>query len=184
MRYRITERDEDILAHLIQGASNEDIAKQTYCSPRTVKQHIRRMFWVTGTDNRVELALWKLGTRAPEKIVHPVLNKNPRMEQCARFMVAGRTNQQIAALMGTTEQVIKNYGRKIYDIFGVWSKLELAIMLGVPDVPKDQVRGQAVGVGKAGSHHGAVEQEEKGHAASVRVPSVQQRQSNRVASGA
>jgi len=39
----------------------------------------------------------------------------------------GKTNPQIAADMGSTEQVIKNQLRGIFDKLGVWSRLELAL---------------------------------------------------------
>jgi hypothetical protein len=39
----------------------------------------------------------------------------------------GQTNRQIASVIGTTEQVIKNYLRNTFDKLGVWSRLELAL---------------------------------------------------------
>jgi DNA-binding NarL/FixJ family response regulator len=39
----------------------------------------------------------------------------------------GKRNKEIAFQMGTTEQVIKNYLRKIYDKLGVSDRLELAL---------------------------------------------------------
>jgi DNA-binding NarL/FixJ family response regulator len=39
----------------------------------------------------------------------------------------GLTNRQIAKLIGTSEQVVKNYLRTTFDKLGVWSRLELAL---------------------------------------------------------
>ena len=39
----------------------------------------------------------------------------------------GRTNPEIAGLLGTSEQIIKNHLRGIFDKLGVWSRLELAL---------------------------------------------------------
>jgi len=39
----------------------------------------------------------------------------------------GKRNKEIAYQLGTTEQVIKNYLRKIYDKLGVSDRLELAL---------------------------------------------------------
>jgi hypothetical protein len=39
----------------------------------------------------------------------------------------GQTNREIAIVIGTTEQVIKNYLRNTFDKLGVWSRLELAL---------------------------------------------------------
>ena len=39
----------------------------------------------------------------------------------------GKRNKEIGFQLGTTEQVIKNYLRKIYDKLGVSDRLELAL---------------------------------------------------------
>ena len=43
------------------------------------------------------------------------------------LIVQGYKNKEIATQLGTTEQVIKNYLRKIYDKLGVSDRLELAL---------------------------------------------------------
>lgn len=45
----------------------------------------------------------------------------------ATMVWQGQTNPQIAAVLGTTEQVIKNHLRNVFDKLGVWSRLELAL---------------------------------------------------------
>jgi DNA-binding NarL/FixJ family response regulator len=47
--------------------------------------------------------------------------------EVAGLVWEGRTNRQIASVVGTTEQVVKNYLRSIFDKLGVWSRLELAL---------------------------------------------------------
>lgn len=39
----------------------------------------------------------------------------------------GKTNPEIAAALGGTEQVVKNQLRGVFDKLGVWSRLELAL---------------------------------------------------------
>jgi len=39
----------------------------------------------------------------------------------------GRTNPEIAGCLGTSEQIVKNHLRCIFDKLGVWSRLELAL---------------------------------------------------------
>ena len=39
----------------------------------------------------------------------------------------GRTNPEIALTLGTSEQLIKNQLRSVFDKLGVWSRLELAL---------------------------------------------------------
>jgi DNA-binding NarL/FixJ family response regulator len=43
------------------------------------------------------------------------------------LIVQGYKNKEIAAQLGTTEQVIKNYLRNVYDKIGVSDRLELAL---------------------------------------------------------
>lgn len=47
--------------------------------------------------------------------------------EVARLVWQGLTNREIANLIGTTEQVVKNYLRNTFDKLGVWSRLELAL---------------------------------------------------------
>jgi DNA-binding NarL/FixJ family response regulator len=45
----------------------------------------------------------------------------------ATLVWEGLTNREISKLIGTTEQVVKNYLRSTFDKLGVWSRLELAL---------------------------------------------------------
>lgn len=45
----------------------------------------------------------------------------------ATLVWQGQTNPEIAMAVGTTEQVIKNHLRNVFDKLGVWSRLELAL---------------------------------------------------------
>jgi DNA-binding NarL/FixJ family response regulator len=45
----------------------------------------------------------------------------------ATMVWQGMTNREIAGIVGTTEQVVKNYLRTTFDKLGVWSRLELAL---------------------------------------------------------
>jgi DNA-binding NarL/FixJ family response regulator len=47
--------------------------------------------------------------------------------QVATLVWEGLTNREIAKIVGTTEQVVKNYLRTAFDKLGVWSRLELAL---------------------------------------------------------
>ena len=47
--------------------------------------------------------------------------------QVATLVWEGLTNREIAGIIGTTEQVVKNYLRTTFDKLGVWSRLELAL---------------------------------------------------------
>ena len=47
--------------------------------------------------------------------------------EIATLVWTGQTNPEIARRLGTSEQVIKNHLRSIFDKLGVWSRLELAM---------------------------------------------------------
>ena len=45
----------------------------------------------------------------------------------ATLVWQGRTNPEIALTLSTSEQVVKNQLRSVFDKLGVWSRLELAL---------------------------------------------------------
>ena len=55
------------------------------------------------------------------------LRLSPKETAIMTCITEGKRNKEIAFQLGTTEQVIKNYLRKIYDKLGVSDRLELAL---------------------------------------------------------
>jgi len=47
--------------------------------------------------------------------------------QVATLVWQGLTNRDIAEVLNTSEQVVKNYLRTAFDKLGVWTRLELAL---------------------------------------------------------
>jgi DNA-binding CsgD family transcriptional regulator len=47
--------------------------------------------------------------------------------EVATLVWQGLTNKDIAGVLGTSEQVVKNYLRTAFDKLGVWTRLELAL---------------------------------------------------------
>ncbi|MGA8540688.1 MAG: LuxR C-terminal-related transcriptional regulator [Terriglobales bacterium] len=47
--------------------------------------------------------------------------------QVATLVWQGLTNKDIASVLRTSEQVVKNYLRTAFDKLGVWTRLELAL---------------------------------------------------------
>jgi len=52
---------------------------------------------------------------------------NPREITVATMVWQGKTNPEIAGVLGSTEQVVKTQLRSVFDKLGVWSRLELAL---------------------------------------------------------
>jgi DNA-binding NarL/FixJ family response regulator len=57
------------------------------------------------------------GTRAP----------NEREQRVIALVAQGLKNSEVAQAIGTTEHVVKNYLRVIYDKLGLWNRVELAL---------------------------------------------------------
>ena len=52
---------------------------------------------------------------------------NERERRVIALVAQGLKNSEVAEAMGTTEHVVKNYLRVIYDKLGVWNRVELAL---------------------------------------------------------
>ena len=57
----------------------------------------------------------------------PKVSLTPKESIIVSCVTQGMKNKEIAARVGTTEQVVKNYLRKVYDKLGVADRLELAL---------------------------------------------------------
>lgn len=56
-------------------------------------------------------------------------NRNPskREQRVIELVAQGLKNSEVASAIGTTEHVVKNYLRVIYDKLGLWNRVELAL---------------------------------------------------------
>ena len=52
---------------------------------------------------------------------------NEREQRVIELVAQGLKNKEVAEEIGTTEHVIKNYLRTIYDKLGLWNRVELAL---------------------------------------------------------
>jgi DNA-binding NarL/FixJ family response regulator len=59
----------------------------------------------------------RYGTRKPSEREYRVIE----------LVAQGLKNRDVAAAIGTTEHVVKNYLRAIYDKLGLWNRVELAL---------------------------------------------------------
>jgi DNA-binding NarL/FixJ family response regulator len=50
-----------------------------------------------------------------------------REQRVIELVAQGLKNSEVADAIGTTEHVIKNYLRVIYDKLGLWNRVELAL---------------------------------------------------------
>ncbi|GAA3865676.1 response regulator transcription factor [Saccharothrix violaceirubra] len=59
----LTDREEQILAAVARGRTNNEIAREFHISLSTVKSHVASLMTKLGARNRVEIALWAYETR-------------------------------------------------------------------------------------------------------------------------
>jgi DNA-binding NarL/FixJ family response regulator len=59
----------------------------------------------------------RYGTRKPSEREYRVIE----------LVAQGLKNRDVAVAIGTTEHVVKNYLRAIYDKLGLWNRVELAL---------------------------------------------------------
>src|SRR6202043_1513229 len=67
----------------------------------------------------------RYGTRIPSEREHRVI----------QLVAEGLKNKEVADAIGTTEHVVKNYLRVIYDKLGLWNRVELALWYESRRVP-------------------------------------------------
>jgi two-component system, NarL family, nitrate/nitrite response regulator NarL len=92
----------------------------------------------------------------------PKVQLTPKETLIVSCVTQGMKNKEIAVRVGTTEQVVKNYLRKVYDKLGVADRLELALYClshhvvdGVKPPPLPPENGNAVNTSAAGAAAGA-----------------------------
>ena len=54
-------------------------------------------------------------------------NPSEREQRVIELVAQGLKNCEVAREIGTTEHVVKNYLRVIYDKLGLWNRVELAL---------------------------------------------------------
>jgi DNA-binding NarL/FixJ family response regulator len=59
----LTDREEDVLAAVARGLSNDEIARELRITLSTVKSHVGSLLAKLGVRNRVEIAIWAHETR-------------------------------------------------------------------------------------------------------------------------
>jgi two-component system nitrate/nitrite response regulator NarL len=82
--------------------------------------------WLDGQGIRWVMQAYRTqGTRAAGG--RPKVQLTPKESLIVSCVTQGMKNKEIALRVGTTEQVVKNYLRKVYDKLGVADRLELAL---------------------------------------------------------
>ncbi len=119
--------EEDTVEYLRRGVRGIVLRS---ISPELLVRCVRRVFeGETWLDNRGVNWLVDAYRTQARQLTAPA--PKTRLSEKELLIIAGVTqglrNKEIAAEVGTTEQVVKNYLRKVYDKLGVNDRLELAL---------------------------------------------------------
>ena len=69
----------------------------------------------------------QLDTREAERSLYGTRALSTRQEKVVELVAQGLKNSEVAEIIGTTEFVVKNYLRVIFDKLGCWNRVELAL---------------------------------------------------------
>ena len=87
--YGLTKREMEILATIVAGLSNKEIARKFSLSEDTVKHHLTNIFDKVGVVSRLELALFAINNHLPMHRQPPELPGQARAPGLVRVMPAG-----------------------------------------------------------------------------------------------
>ncbi len=69
----------------------------------------------------------KSGASLPTNGLYGTRVPSPRQQQVIELVAQGLKNSEVAEVIGTTEYVVKNHLRIIFDKLGFWNRVELAL---------------------------------------------------------
>lgn len=63
----LTQREEEVLGHIVQGCGNKEIASALFLTEATVKTHVANILQKIGVKSRTQAALWAMGQKQYQK---------------------------------------------------------------------------------------------------------------------
>ena len=122
------EPSEDLTLDLFRGGSHGVVSREV--EPELLVDCLRKVAqgepWLDSQGIRWVLAAYRAqgGRHGSARTKVQLTPKESLIVSC---VTQGMKNKEIAVRVGTTEQVVKNYLRKVYDKLGVADRLELAL---------------------------------------------------------
>src|ERR1700722_8986048 len=123
-----TEPDQDLTLELFRRGVHAIVSREV--EPELLVDCLRKVSkgepWLDGRATQWVLEAYRTqGSRAGAP--RPKVQLTPKETLIVSCVTQGMKNKEIALRVGTTEQVVKNYLRKVYDKLGVADRLELAL---------------------------------------------------------
>jgi DNA-binding NarL/FixJ family response regulator len=123
---KLTPRQRRCAELAARGIPNSQIAELMGVKPRTVKAHLARVFALLGIHDghkRTKLAAL-LNQHRPVQPMPTALQIFPKAYSIAALVAQGLKNNEVARVLGTTEGVVKNYLRTLYEGSGMSNRTE------------------------------------------------------------
>ena len=96
--WRLTPRERQIVAEVVAGRTNKEIAQELCVSLQTVKHHLTNIFDKVGVHNRLELALFSMHNSMESEQKFEVVKKpHPSFQEGPQYVAPHRANSKRAA---------------------------------------------------------------------------------------
>src|ERR1700687_5131323 len=120
--------DQDLTLDLFRRGAHGIVSREV--EPELLVECLRKVVsgetWLDSTGVRWVLEAYRNQNNRPTGS-RPKVQLTPKEMLIVSCVTQGMKNKEIALRVGTTEQVVKNYLRKVYDKLGVADRLELAL---------------------------------------------------------
>jgi DNA-binding NarL/FixJ family response regulator len=153
--------DEDLTLELFRRGVHGIVSREV--EPELLVECLRKVVagesWLDSQGVRWVMEAYRNQNNRPTGS-RPKVQLTPKEMLIVSCVTQGMKNKEIALRVGTTEQVVKNYLRKVYDKLGVADRLELALYClnhhvvdntKVPPLPASGVNGNAAKAAAAGA---------------------------------
>ncbi len=152
--------DEELTLELFRRGAHGIVSREV--EPELLVECLRKVVagetWLDNQGVRWVMAAYRNQSNRPTGS-RPKVQLTPKELLIVSCVTQGMKNKEIALRVGTTEQVVKNYLRKVYDKLGVADRLELALYClnhhvvdntKVPPLPASGTNGSAAKAAAAG----------------------------------
>ena len=123
-----TSRDEDLTLELFRRGAHGILSREV--EPEIMVDCLRKVAagetWLDPQGTHWVMEAYRNQSLRPSGS-RPKVQLTPKEALIVSCVTQGMKNKEIAIRVGTTEQVVKNYLRKVYDKLGVADRLELAL---------------------------------------------------------
>jgi DNA-binding NarL/FixJ family response regulator len=153
--------DEELTLELFRRGAHGVVSREV--EPELLLDCLRKVAtgetWLDSQGIRWVMEAYRNQTNRPAG-TKPKVQLTPKETLIVSCVTQGMKNKEIALRVGTTEQVVKNYLRKVYDKLGVADRLELALYClnhhvvdntKVPPLPVSAANGNAAMAAAAGA---------------------------------